>query len=94
MSRTESLNLRDIGLLFVGFGIGSAIGLLLAPGTGKDLRHSIDRTCRKTARSVKRGAEFLRDHAEDLVEHANDLGRRSRKLGKHGVHLVRRFRAA
>ena len=35
--------IRDIAFLSVGIGIGSAIALLLAPGSGEDVRYTLGR---------------------------------------------------
>src|SRR5215471_12228548 len=87
MHRTNS-KMRDIGLVLAGMGIGSAVGLLLAPGTGKDVRHAIGSGCRKATKRVKREAESMRDRAEDLLEQAVRVRKHAEHLGKHGLHLA------
>jgi gas vesicle protein len=86
--------MRDIGLVLAGIGIGSAVGLLLAPGSGKDVRDAIGHGCRKATKSLKRGAESMRERAEDLLEHAVRAQEHAKHLGKHGLHLAKKLRAA
>ena len=41
MHRTERRKMRDIGLVLAGIGIGSAVGLLLAPASGEETRSNL-----------------------------------------------------
>jgi gas vesicle protein len=66
---------RDIAFLAVGIGIGSAIALLLAPGSGEDIRYALGRGYRKTVKNIGRQTEDLRDRAEGLLEHAQSLSK-------------------
>lgn len=79
--------MRDFAFLIAGIGIGSGIGLLLAPSSGRELRYAIGRGCRRTAKNINRQAEVLLDRAEDVLEHAQHLRER-------GFKLMRRYRAA
>lgn len=81
---------RDIALLLMGIGIGCGIGLLLAPATGEELRHTIRRRSRKAAKKLGRHTENLRDRAGDLLDYANDV----RKRGSSKVRDLRRAAAA
>ena len=94
MHRTEHKKIRDIGLVLAGIGIGSAVGLLLAPGSGKDARHAIGDGCRKATKRLKQQAESMRERAEELLEHADRVQRHAKHMGKHGLHFVKRLRAA
>lgn len=81
---------RDIALLLMGIGIGCGIGLLLAPATGEELRHTIRRRSRRAAKRLGRHTDNLRDRASDLLEYANDV----RKRGSSKVRDLRRAAAA
>jgi gas vesicle protein len=73
---------RDIALLLMGIGIGCGIGMLLAPNTGEELRHTIRRRSRRAAKKLGRHTDNLRDRAGDLLDYANDVRKRgSSKLG-------------
>ena len=72
---------RNIPLILAGIGIGSGIALLMAPDSGKEVRHAIGRRYLKTMKRLGRGTEGLRDRVEDLLEHASDLrGSRLRRF--------------
>ena len=97
MKREDRLNgrgdrkwARGVALLATGVAIGSGVALLLAPSTGEELRHTIGRTCRKTAKNIGRHTEDLRDRAEELINHAHDL----RELGSRLLHFGHRGEAA
>src|SRR5690242_7167484 len=81
---------RDIALLLMGIGIGCGIGLLLAPATGEELRHTIRRRSRRAAKKLGRHTDNLRDRAGDLLDYANDI----RKRGSSKVRDFRRAAAA
>jgi gas vesicle protein len=84
---------RDFAMLFAGIGIGSAIALLLAPASGEDLRHAIDRRYRKTVKRIGRQREDLGDRAEDLLDRVYDLRERGSKIfdiGRGGYARRRR----
>ena len=72
--------LRGLGLLFAGIGIGTVVALLLAPATGEELRHALDRRYRKTVKRIGRHREDLGDRAEDLLDRVSDLRERGSKI--------------
>ncbi len=86
MSKRASVDIRDIGFLIAGLGVG----LLVAPSSGKELRQDLGRNYRKTTKSMKRQAESLRDHADDVMEYAKHLQKRAQDLGERSFKLVRR----
>jgi gas vesicle protein len=77
--------IRDIAFLSVGIGIGSGIALLLAPGSGEDMRYALGRGYRRTVKNIGRHTEDARDRAEGLLEHAQSL----RGLGSKLFHVGR-----
>jgi gas vesicle protein len=78
--RRDRSALRGLGMLFVGIGIGTAVALLLAPATGEDLRHALDRRYRKTVKRIGRHREDIGDRAEDLLDRVYDLRERGSKI--------------
>jgi gas vesicle protein len=56
--------IRDTVFLSAGIGIGSGIALLLAPGSGEDMRYALGRGYRKTVKKIGRHTEDLRGRAE------------------------------
>ena len=91
MNRRDRRNLRGLGWLTAGIGIGTLAALLSAPYTGEEVRFALRRGYHRAAKRVGRHTEDLRERAEDLMEHAQHFGE---DLGKHGKKLLRRYRAA
>lgn len=81
---------RDLGILLTGIGIGTAIALLLAPASGEDVRHALDRRYRKTVRRIGRHTEDLGDRAEDLLDRVQDLRDRGSRIFQFGRGELRR----
>ena len=79
---------RDIALLLAGIGIGSAIALLSAPGSGEALRHRLGREYRKAARRIGRHTEDFRDRADEILDRSPDL----RELGSKLLHFGRKHK--
>src|SRR5215467_1537798 len=57
-----------VAAFLVGIGIGTVLGLLFAPKTGKDMRRLISRKAEKGADYVSSKSREWRDQAEDLVQ--------------------------
>ena len=81
---------RDLAFLVAGFGIGSGVALLLAPDSGKEVRHAIGRRYRTTMKTIGRATEDLRDRAEDILEQAIDLRERGSRFFQFGQGRERR----
>ena len=64
---------HHIALIAAGIGIGSGIALLMAPDSGKEIRHAIGRRYLKTMKRLGRRSEGLRDRLGDMLELAHDL---------------------
>ncbi len=91
MRRHGENGLGSLALLLAGIGIGTGIALLLAPATGEDLRHALDRKYRKTVKRIGRHTEDIGDRAEDLMDRVYDLRERgSRIFGRSGYAGRRR----
>ena len=56
----------------VGLGIGTVIGLLFAPRTGRETRALINEKVDEGREYLKRRSRELRDQAEDLVERGKE----------------------
>ena len=59
--------------LFIGMGVGAIAGLLFAPKTGRQMRHTI-------ARKSRRAVDGLTDQAEALLERGSELANAARKI--------------
>ena len=76
-----------IGLL-VGTAVGAAVGLLLAPKSGAELRHQIadysERFRRRAGETYERASETVNDLAQRGRETVNDLAQRGRDAMNRG----------
>lgn len=91
MRRNHHSTLGNLAILLAGIGIGSAVALLLAPASGEDLRHAIDRRYRKAVKRIGRHTEDIGDRAEDLMDRVYDLRERGSKIfGRSGFGARRR----
>jgi gas vesicle protein len=62
-----------ISFLFIGLGVGAALGLLLAPKTGKQLRKDLRRSYDDALETVSDWTDEARDRLKDAVEKGGDL---------------------
>jgi len=62
-----------IAFLFIGLGVGAALGLLLAPKTGKQLRKDLRRSYDDALETVGDWTDEARDRLKDAVEKGGDL---------------------
>jgi gas vesicle protein len=91
MNTRERRNLRGLGWLLTGIGIGTVAVLLSAPYTGEEVRFALGRGYRRAVKRMGRHTEDLRERGEDLLERAHDF---RENFGKQGRKLLRRWRAA
>jgi gas vesicle protein len=59
-----------IAWFLVGIGVGAGAALLLAPTSGRELRDSIGRGCRRTLEGISRGTQELRQRGSNLLNFA------------------------
>jgi gas vesicle protein len=57
----------NVNYFLVGLGIGSAVGILLAPKSGQETREYIAKKTREANEYTRKKARELRDRAEDAV---------------------------
>jgi len=62
-----------ISFLFIGLGVGAALGLLLAPKTGRQLRKDLRRSYDDALDTVSDWSEEARGRFKDAVEKGGDL---------------------
>jgi gas vesicle protein len=62
-----------ISFLFIGLGVGAALGLLLAPKTGRQLRKDLRRSYDDAMETVSDWTDDARDRLKDAVEKGEDL---------------------
>jgi gas vesicle protein len=70
-----------ITFLLIGLGAGALAGLLLAPKTGKQMRHDLQR-------GFDDAKDTLGDWADSAKEHVREAGDRVRDVASRGVDLA------
>ena len=61
--------------LFLGFGLGTAVGMLLAPKAGRETRNDIERKVREGREHIKQQGQELHDSATETVAHGRQIVR-------------------
>lgn len=74
-----------VAFLLIGLGVGAALGLLLAPKTGRQLRKDLRRSYDDARETVSDWTEETRDRIKDAVDRgadfADDLRAKAEPIG-------------
>ena len=62
-----------VSYFLVGLGIGSLIGILLAPKSGKETREYLSEKAKERSEYAQKKAQELRERAEELVERGKEV---------------------
>jgi len=62
-----------ITFLLIGLGVGAAVGLLLAPKTGRELRKDLRRSYEEALDTVSDWTDEARDRFEEAVDKGSDF---------------------
>jgi gas vesicle protein len=79
-----------IAFLLIGLGVGAAVGLLLAPKTGRQLRKDLRRGYDDALDTVSDWKEEARDRFKDVVEKGSDFADELRSKAEPLSDLLRR----
>ncbi len=79
-----------VTFLLIGLGVGAALGLLLAPKTGKQLRRDLGRSYDEALETASDWSEEARERIEDVVEKGGDFADEMRAKAKPLSDLLRR----
>jgi len=79
-----------ITFLLIGLGVGAALGLLLAPKTGRQLRKDLRRSYDDALDTASEWTEEAKGRLEDVVEKGGDLADELRAKTKPLSDLLRR----
>jgi gas vesicle protein len=79
-----------ISFLLIGLGVGAALGLLLAPKTGRQLRKDLRRSYDDALETASDWAEEAKDRLDDVVEKSGDFADGVRAKAKPLGDLLRR----
>ena len=79
-----------IAFLLIGLGVGAAVGLLLAPKTGRQLRKDLRRGYDDAVDTVSDWKDEARDRFKDVVEKGSDFADELRSKAEPLSDLLRR----
>lgn len=71
--------------LFLGFGLGTAVGMLLAPKAGTGTRNDIERKVREGTEHIKQQGQQLLDSATETVARGKQTVRNQMKCLSNAV---------
>ncbi|HKC01210.1 MAG TPA: YtxH domain-containing protein [Terriglobales bacterium] len=79
-----------VTFLMIGLGIGAALGLLLAPKPGRQLRKDLRRSYDDALETASDWTDEAKDRFEEVVEKGSDLAGELRSKAKPISDLLRR----
>jgi gas vesicle protein len=79
-----------VTFLLIGVGVGAALGLLLAPKTGRQLRKDLRRSYDDALETASDWADEAKDRIDDVVEKGSDFAEGVRTKAKPLSDLLRR----
>jgi len=79
-----------ITFLMIGLGVGAALGLLLAPKPGRQLRKDLRRSYDDALETASEWTDEAKDRFEEVVEKGTDLADELRSKAKPLSDLLRR----
>lgn len=79
-----------VTFLLIGVGVGAALGLLLAPKTGRQLRKDLRRSYDDVVETASDWADEAKDRLDDVVEKGSDFADGVRSKAKPISDLLRR----
>jgi gas vesicle protein len=79
-----------ITFLLIGLGVGAAVGLLLAPKTGRQLRKDLRRSYDDALETASDWTDEAKDRFDDVVEKSSDFADGVRAKAKPISDLLRR----
>src|SRR6266446_3926892 len=79
-----------ISFLLIGLGVGAAVGMLLAPKSGKQIRKDLRRSYDDTLDTISEWTDEAKDRFEEVVEKGADFADEVRAKTKPLGDLLRR----
>jgi gas vesicle protein len=87
---SESSAGTAIAFLLIGLGVGAAVGLLLAPKTGRQLRKDLRRSYDGALETAAEWTDEAKDRLDEVVEKGGDFADELRARTKPLSDLLRR----
>ena len=79
-----------ISFLLIGLGVGAAVGMLLAPKSGKQIRKDLRRSYDDTLDTISEWTDEAKERFEEVVEKGADLTEELRSKAEPLTRLLRR----
>jgi gas vesicle protein len=79
-----------VTFLLIGLGVGAAVGLLLAPKTGRQLRKDLRRSYDDVLETASDWTDEAKERLDDVVEKGGDFADELRSKAKPLSDLLRR----
>jgi gas vesicle protein len=79
-----------VTFLLIGLGVGAALGLLLAPKTGRQLRKDLRRSYDDALETASEWTDEAKERLDDVVEKGGDFADQVRSKAKPLSDLLRR----
>jgi gas vesicle protein len=79
-----------VTFLFIGLGVGAALGLLLAPKSGRQLRKDLRRSYEDTLDTISDWTDEAKDRFEEAIEKGADFTEELRAKAEPLGQLLRR----
>lgn len=79
-----------VTFLLIGLGVGAAVGLLLAPKTGKQLRKDLRRSYEDALDTISEWSDEARDRFDEAVEKGTEFTEELREKAEPLGRILRR----
>jgi len=79
-----------VTFLLIGLGIGAAVGLLLAPKTGKQLRKDLRRTYEDALDTISEWSDEAKDRFDEAIERGSEFTEELRERAEPLTRVLRR----
>ncbi len=79
-----------VAFLFIGLGVGAALGLLFAPKSGKQIRKDLRRSYEDTLDTISDWTDEAKDRFEEAIEKGADFTEELRAKAEPLGQLLRR----
>ena len=79
-----------VTFLLIGLGVGAAVGLLLAPKTGREMRKDLRRSYEDAVDTISEWSDEAKERFEEAVDRGSELTEELRGMAKPLGRILRR----